>query len=757
MASLKQIFPVFLDTDGKPLDNGQVFIGNAGFEARTSPKASFFDPAMTIPTGTATGAAITTSGGYAIRAGAPAQVYVDPDYSITVLNAADELVFSTLSAASSEASVDVALGNLRRLFATVPLLLADNTLNYGTGANGVSVGDIIEADVFHYRVAPSGSSTATRVTTLGGVILDVLPGRNNALYARAFGANPDGVTDTTAALTKFVAAVKALADTGLHPSGVFDGDFFLASSLNLNADYTHWYFNGSLRASGSWGGVAPMLQVSAVHADLIGPVLDGNKIAHGIRVTGGNINIHDPYIENFKGIGIDLDGAIAGDNIVHNPNIFEYRSSDPEFNTDINYTSTGIRFNRPDDRVFGGIVRWCRRCVVFEAAATTSWLRGTQIYNGRPPVSGVDTPRTNSVMIENYGFANVVQDCYLNNGHIDVYAQGFSLVNCQLICNTGRVTYADSAIIRVFATPDNSPFGFELDQCANPVRPTGVELIKYLPNSPNTWSGTYTGIDTQTAYRRLVAHAGVTEVYHIFADGSPARILHKPAGTILNQYKIGTATPVDESYTGSSKVTRADTYRVQSATGSEARVYLGANITGLAEDGSNNLLTRTNGTLRLEVRNSDGAFRPGADNTQNLGESGRRWATVFAGTGTINTSDEREKQDIERVSAALVRVGRRLRKSLKTFRYRDAVALKGDGARVHIGLVAQDVIAAFEAEGLDPFAYGCVCYDEWDAEEEVWETGEDGIPQLLRPATPAGSRYGLRHDQINMLMMAAVG
>ena len=39
-------------------------------------------------------------------------------------------------------------------------------------------------------------------------------------------------------------------------------------------------------------------------------------------------------------------------------------------------------------------------------------------------------------------------------------------------------------------------------------------------------------------------------------------------------------------------------------------------------------------------------FRPGADNTFTLGTSGRRWTTVYATTGTINTSDSRLKENV---------------------------------------------------------------------------------------------------------------
>jgi hypothetical protein len=95
--SLLPPYPTFRDAQGNPLNGGYVYIGQPGLEARTTPKASFFDEGLTIPTGTASGAAVRTSAGYPVgHNGSPANVYVDGDYSITVLNSAGVMVFSSL-------------------------------------------------------------------------------------------------------------------------------------------------------------------------------------------------------------------------------------------------------------------------------------------------------------------------------------------------------------------------------------------------------------------------------------------------------------------------------------------------------------------------------------------------------------------------------------------------------------------------------------------------------------------------------------
>lgn len=91
-------FFTFTDGNGLPLENGYIYIGQPGFEARTTPKASFFNLALTIPTGTASGAAIRTRGGFPVnQSNAPATFYVDGDYSISVCDRNGVLLYSALS------------------------------------------------------------------------------------------------------------------------------------------------------------------------------------------------------------------------------------------------------------------------------------------------------------------------------------------------------------------------------------------------------------------------------------------------------------------------------------------------------------------------------------------------------------------------------------------------------------------------------------------------------------------------------------
>lgn len=131
-------------------------------------------------------------------------------------------------------------------------------------------------------------------------------------------------------------------------------------------------------------------------------------------------------------------------------------------------------------------------------------------------------------------------------------------------------------------------------------------------------------------------------------------------------------------------------------------------------------------TERLAV-DSGGNFRPAADNAQSLGTASFRWSVVYAATGAINTSDQAQKQQIRNVETKEKAVGVAVRKLMKAFKFNDAVEVKGDNARIHFGAIAQDVKAAFEAQGLDPHVYGIFCEDVWyEYDGEVVSVNEDG-------------------------------
>ena len=132
--------------------------------------------------------------------------------------------------------------------------------------------------------------------------------------------------------------------------------------------------------------------------------------------------------------------------------------------------------------------------------------------------------------------------------------------------------------------------------------------------------------------------------------------------------------------------------------------------------------TAGNGSLTMYASAGvyfSGPALPNADNGAPLGTSSFRWSTIYAGTGTINTSDARKKTPVAPLTLAELEAATELAREMGTFRFLESVAEKGDAARKHAGMTVQRAIEIMESHGLDPFSYGWICHDTWEERTET--------------------------------------
>jgi len=89
--SVQVPYPVFYDRDGQPIDNGNIYIGEANLDPITNPIQVYYDEALTLTASQP----LVTSSGYVYRNGTPTQLYVDAtDFSITVNDSKNLLVYN---------------------------------------------------------------------------------------------------------------------------------------------------------------------------------------------------------------------------------------------------------------------------------------------------------------------------------------------------------------------------------------------------------------------------------------------------------------------------------------------------------------------------------------------------------------------------------------------------------------------------------------------------------------------------------------
>ncbi|MDA8978739.1 tail fiber domain-containing protein [bacterium] len=157
--------------------------------------------------------------------------------------------------------------------------------------------------------------------------------------------------------------------------------------------------------------------------------------------------------------------------------------------------------------------------------------------------------------------------------------------------------------------------------------------------------------------------------------------------------------------------------------------YVGQGDTGLGFFATDNLIFPADPTNVVR-----------RDNAIDLGYSAGRFDDIYATNGTIQTSDRNEKQDIAELSDAEQRVAVAAKGLLRKFRWKDSVAEKGDEARTHFGIIAQDLQAAFAAEGLDAGDYAMFISTTWTDEE----TNEEK------------TRMGVRYSELLAFIIAAI-
>jgi hypothetical protein len=154
-------------------------------------------------------------------------------------------------------------------------------------------------------------------------------------------------------------------------------------------------------------------------------------------------------------------------------------------------------------------------------------------------------------------------------------------------------------------------------------------------------------------------------------------------------------------------------------------------------------------TERMRINNAGNvifsnlaAAYPATDNAVTLGASGQRWSAVWAANGTIQTSDERAKTDINDAQ-----LGSDFIKSLRPVSYKWIEGSKRDtgerdednnyiyefvpGTRTHWGFIAQEVKQAVDAAGVDFGGWVLTDKDDPDSQQAL------RYDQFIAPLTKA--------------------
>ncbi|HGB9914168.1 TPA: hypothetical protein ACIYZD_003612 [Escherichia coli] len=182
--------------------------------------------------------------------------------------------------------------------------------------------------------------------------------------------------------------------------------------------------------------------------------------------------------------------------------------------------------------------------------------------------------------------------------------------------------------------------------------------------------------------------------------------------------------------------------------------------------------------IRVRIGHADGTdwwladankIAPVDDNVKAIGQPSNRCSVIYAGTGSINTSDETLKTRYDILNAER-NAAIEIKSVIYKFKFNDSINHKGiESSRYHFGVGAQTVGDILRKHGLNPEQYAFWCYDEWpdvwdeeviteestdpDTGEKIYSQYKTGDMILVKKA---GGRYGIRYDELAMFILMAM-
>jgi hypothetical protein len=703
-------YPIFTDLDGTPLDDGYLYIGEINQDPEQNPIQVFWDANLTIPATQP----IRTSNGYAYRNGTPALLYTGGEFSITIRNKREEFVlyspvgygFDPAAVSASVVQNDFTGDGVEVDFvlsASPSTKLATSVFingvyqekdSYTLSGNTITfsiappLNSSIEVMTNETGVINSGNATAISYTASfpGATAQTVQTKLEQYVSVKDFGAVGDGVADDTAAIQAAIDA--AMVGTGCNtyfPSGTYKvtGTLTIPNVVNAKAVV----YGSGAQINSTHNGVLfdnQSLWVSFRDLTLVGP---GRAQANSLGIQG---TAYDWYLENVS----------------------------------ISDFQVGYRANGGNQLLlkcfFGGNGKCVWPSVFANIISIDSCYFSTSDY-------GVYVPN-------NFGpgpVTYVAQVCIYNTAMevcgTSVYSVGINRLSVENSWfeqeTTGSLVLTDTPLLSVNSNYVNFQPSISFTGGFPAAGKNDVSIDPYI------------GVTTSALnITRLNGTAFTTEA-SFKGTGNGQFSLTNSAGTGTIAYDLkGSATTAMTTYRKDS-ASAVNLLRLSNETfpnsGRSALEFYGF----LAGNSYSSRILGGNNDIVVDAPN----FFPLTDNATTCGRASERWSVVYAATGTINTSDEREKQDIADLSETEKRVAVALKGALKKFRFKDAVAIKGDDARIHVGIIEQDVIAAFDAEGLDANRYALLCHDQWE--------DENGVQR---------DRYGVRYEELLSFIIGAL-
>ena len=473
---------------------------------------------------------------------------------------------------------------------------------------------------------------------------------------RDYGAVGDGVTDDTTAIQAALTYADSIRGYVIIPTGTF----LVSSTLNpANANIVGE--GGALKYTGSAHCLTAPSVIQGVNFE--GPGRATSSI--GIKSAGGFKNQVIQCTFQLFGTGIEFSGS--GQKIQRS-----------YFTT----CGTGVKIVKYPSPSTDPTTTFTSEKNWYEVCTNGLWIDSTGASSGMISCSSID---------------DIWQLCEGSGLRLQSATFPMSLINPH--------TEQNSATVGWFA------FNF--------INSNVVQIGGYKAGSINTDS-----IDGNTFYQVLSYNGTQVKNVYTLSDLAISKIAYSydaNIGLLSFPASSNVATQQIEFAGGAYNNTYSARYKMFGGFGDNAYIYgnfvESERTTGIGDGVNFHVGVLTKGSpdtfTRKVTMDYLGNFYPYVDNTRSIGTSSNRWSVVYAATGTINTSDANTKTEIADLSAVEKATAVAIKGLIKSFKFKDAVAAKGINARIHVGVIAQEVQQAFIANGLDPEKYGLFCSDTW--------------------------------------------
>jgi hypothetical protein len=606
------------------------------------------------------------------------------------------------------------------------------------------VGSTDPANIYATFAASSGSSLVgyTQGGT-GAVATTVQTKLREVVSVLDFGADPTGATDSGTAIRAAVTAVTANGGQVYFPQGIYKVTPAVGDTSNT-AIYVPSY-------------------VRIVGASQVGvQIRPGANGVVCFRMTGLNGGIENLQINNpvfYTNVSaIRLAPIQEADLTTH---------TDTEFNE---VTNVSIR------RVTQGIVLRCGPTVLGQDSycyyntftnidirntAIGIWLKKPNSTLG----SGCNRNTFISCRVGETGTnAGLIIDAGNTNKFFGLSFEGI-LEGTSPFATPTAITIAYNSA--TYGCTHNQFYGLTIEACTRSFANSNdkTECYGWVDETSTYNTPTFTGalplaVDFSADNLYTIAPFKGTQLTLTSQDGAP--ILLNPSSSATKQAVIFTTAGTSSNYNG----TQIQNNYTQAGAQPNVALPSWAVDIGGAAPGNGVGVSDTLGIHRMAAGGSTwtnlflgdnaGAWKPGTDNTQTLGTAAKRWSVVYAGTGTINTSDATQKQDEAALTVAEQAVAKAIKGLIKTFKFKDAVTAKGAKARIHVGVYAQEVQAAFAANGLDANNYAMFCSDTWYVVDGQTHDADGNVYTSTSTNAVAVTQLGVRYEELLAFVIAAL-